>query len=355
MLLSTLLLLTLGVAVIYSSSQILAVQQLFYAILGIIIYFGLRQFDYRSLKTSLIFGYVLIIVLLVATLILGVETRGSVRWIPLGPFNLQPSELSKPLLILILARFWSSNRASWKNILKSVGLILPVCILIFRQPDLGTTLTVIFIWFSLLFASQIEIIKIFVIGLFSLTLIPSIWVFLADYQKRRIVSFLNPAQDPQGIGFHVIQSTIAVGSGQLWGRGLGRGTQSRLQFLPEFRTDFIFAFIAEELGFIGSVIVLLLYAILFFSLFRLLSMADDRFGELIVIGVISMLFLQLIINIGMNIGLLPITGITLPLLSYGGSSVLTTLVSLGLCASVANYGLKRRTIDRRIDTTILPE
>ena len=173
--------------------------------------------------------------------------------------------------------------------------------------------------------------------LVSILTAPVLWFFLKDYQKERIFSFLSPAQDPLGMGYNAIQSMIAVGSGQILGRGLGRGTQSRLQFLPEFRTDFIFASIAEELGLLGSAIVLSLYGTIFFRSFKIMSETEDRFQNLLVIGVIGMLFFQVAVNIGMNIGIVPVTGITLPLLSYGGSSLITTLISLSFVASVAKF------------------
>lgn len=349
MIVCILLLLSLGIAVINSSSPELALLQAAYMGLGLIIYFFLRNFDYRSLRSINIPLYIISIFFLIITLILGFETRGSVRWIPIGPFNFQPSEFVKPVLILILANFWSRNIPSWKNILKSLLIILPICLLVFRQPDLGTTLTIFFTWFGMLVASQISIFKLSAVIISLVTMIPITWLGLQDYQKQRIISFLSPQQDPQGIGFHVIQSTIAVGSGQLFGRGLGRGTQSRLQFLPEFRTDFIFAFIAEELGFLGSSMVVIFYSILFFMGFKLLGKIGDRFGELIVVGVFCILFFQIVVNIGMNIGLLPITGITLPLLSYGGSSVVSTLIMFGIVSSVSKFGVKRKEVTSIFD------
>ncbi len=342
MLIPALLLFSLGVAVIYSSSPILAIQQFLTGFVGLVLFFIIRSFDYHFFaKFSKIF-YIVAIILLITTLVLGIETRGSVRWIPLGLFNFQPSEFAKFILILVFAEFWTKNRASWINIGKSILILFPVSLLIFRQPDLGTTLTVVFIWFYLLLASHISIFKILVMISGLLSLIPLGWNFLQDYQKQRVFSFFSPKMDPQGIGFHVIQSTIAVGSGELFGRGLGRGTQSRLQFLPEFRTDFIFAFIAEELGFVGTLMVLVLYSLIFYVCFKNLSRINDRFGELIVIGVLGMLFFQIAVNIGMNTGILPITGITLPLLSYGGSSIVTTFMSLGLVASVFRFGINKR-------------
>lgn len=344
MIIAAVLLLSLGITVIHSSNQSLAVGQVLFALIGLTFYFFIKMFDYRSLASLIKPLYILTIIFLVITLILGIETRGSVRWIPIGPFNFQPSEFAKPILILMLSFFWSKNNPSWRNILISFLIVLPIAGLIFKQPDLGTALTIVFIWFAILIYSHVSIIKIALLTAVSLIILPVSWLFLQDYQKQRVISFLSPYQDPQGVGFHVIQATIAVGSGQFWGRGLGRGTQSRLQFLPEFRTDFIFAFIAEELGFIGSMIVLLLNFVIFYFCYRILMKSGDRTGELIVIGVVSMLFFQLTVNIGMNIGLLPVTGITLPLLSYGGSSVITILISLGLVESVGRFGLKRKEI-----------
>lgn len=337
MLIVAILLLSLSVTVIYTSDPSLATQQLIFGIVGVLVFWAARSIDYRYLRQFIKYSYIAILILLIITWILDIEARGSVRWIPLGIFNLQPSEFAKPVLILALADFWSRSRPTWKNIGISTLYLLPFAFLIFRQPDLGTTLTLVFIWMALLLASNISLIKIFVLGVVGAVILPLSWPFLQDYQKNRIFSFLSPTSDPEGRGFHAIQSMIAVGSGELFGRGLGHGTQSRLQFLPEFMTDFIFAFISEELGFVGCAIVLGLYAAMFFIGFKLLERTKDRFGELLIIGVWAMMFFQITVNIGMNIGILPITGITLPLLSYGGSSVITTMVCLGLIASVAKF------------------
>ncbi len=337
MLISALLLTILSTAVIYSSSPSLAFQQGLFAVVGILFYLGLRAFDYQALRPFINISYIFILICLIVVFILGFETRGSIRWIPLGPFNFQPSEFAKPVLILILARFWAERAPSWWNIVLSLIILLPIVGLVFKQPDLGTTLTIIFIWIIMLIAANASLLKLGVLGLLGLLCAPVSWFLLHDYQKQRFMSFLSPLQDPTGIGYNVIQSMIAVGSGQFLGRGLGRGTQSRLQFLPEFRTDFIFASIAEELGLIGSLIVLGLYSFMLSLMFKALFKADNRFGELIIIGVMGMIFFQVLINIGMNIGIMPITGITLPLLSYGGSSLITTYICLGLVASVQKF------------------
>ncbi len=335
----------IGLLVIYSSAKDLAILQSIYGVVGLIFFIVLSQFDYRIFKSSVYVLYVVILLLLLLTLVLGFETRGTIRWIPLGLFNIQPSEFTKPILILLLARFWSENIPNWQNIIKSFLWVLIPGFLIYKQPDLGTFLTVLAIWLGLLFAARISFKKILVLCLVTLLTFPIAWLTLHDYQRQRITSFLSPGSDPLGTGYNIIQSTIAVGSGQLLGRGLGHGTQSRLQFLPEFRTDFIFASIAEEMGFLGTLLILIIYLYLFIYCLRQAQNSSDAFGYLIIFGAVSMLFFQTVVNIGMNLGLFPITGITLPLISYGGSSLISTMILLGITVSVIRY---RRSID--IDT-----
>lgn len=331
----TVLLISLGILVIFSSEPKLALQQGVIAVIGLIFYWFFSLLELKFYQEYFKYLYIGLLALLVVVFILGIETRGSIRWIPIGLFQLQPSEFMKPVLILILAKFWSTSYPGWQNIGKSILIVLPAVLLIFKQPDLGTTLTIVMIWFSMLIGSNISVIKLFLMLLVSSILTPVGWFFLKDYQKFRILSFISPEKDPLGVGYNAIQSTIAVGSGGLLGRGLGRGTQSRLQFLPEFRTDFIFASIAEELGFLGSIIVLFLYVVIIGRSLRIIHSLDNRFNSLVVMGVLGMFFFQIIVNIGMNVGILPITGITLPLLSYGGSSLLVTLICLGFISSAA--------------------
>jgi rod shape determining protein RodA len=343
--LSSLLIISIGVLVIFSSSKDLAFQQFLYGGVGLLLFLFISQIDLHAIKKLIKPFYFFIIFLLVTVYILGVETRGSLRWIPLGFINVQPSEFAKISLILLLSLFWNDHYPSWRNILKSVFWALPFLLLVFKQPDLGSALTLGAIWLGMLFASQISLKKIIVLIIIAAISIPSSWAFLHDYQKQRVTSFLQPGLDPLGQGYNLIQSTIAVGAGELFGMGLGRGTQSRLQFLPEFRTDFIFASIAEEMGFFGSLIILSLYLFLLGYCLNLASKTDDKFYYSIIIGVFSMLLFQIFVNIGMNIGLLPITGITLPLISYGGSSLIATLICLGMVASVAK---SKRTFDTEV-------
>lgn len=331
--LSSFLLVSIGILVIYSSSKELALQQLVYTVVGTIIFFTVSRFELQSIKNLINPLYIFVLLTLVAVLVLGFETRGTLRWITLGIFNIQPSEFAKPVLILLLAKFWSERSTDWPSILKSLLWLAPSFILVFKQPDLGSSLTLIAIWLGMLFASRISVKKMILLILIATVTIPLSWLFLHGYQRERILSFLAPEADPLGKGYNLIQSTIAVGSGELLGRGLGMGTQSRLQFLPEFRTDFIFAFIAEEMGFVGSVLILALYLFLLIYCLKAAQKANSSFSFLVIIGVMSMLLFQIFVNIGMNVGLLPITGITLPLISYGGSSLIATLLALGMVAS----------------------
>lgn len=335
------LLLSLSVLVIYSSDPRAALQQAVVALVGLSIYWFLSLIDFESFRQYGRFLYPLVLFFLLVVFALGIETRGSLRWIQLFGFQFQPSEIAKPMVVLFLADFWNRRVPTWSNTAKSFLWVLPVLALIFKQPDLGTALTIFVIWLIMLIGANISLLKIALMGLSSGLLMPVVWLFLKDYQKTRMISFLAPSEDPLGGGYNVIQSVIAVGSGQFLGRGLGRGTQSRLQFLPEFRTDFIFASIAEELGFIGSAIVLILYGVLIGRSLMIAASTQNRFGTLLIFGVLGMLFFQIIVNIGMNTGVMPVTGITLPLLSYGGSSVISTLISLGFIASVARFGNRR--------------
>ncbi len=341
---SLFLLLTFSVSVIFSTSFNLGLQQLIFAIVGIFLYFLISEIDYQTLVNFIKPSYFVIILLLILVFILGIESRGSIRWIPLGIFNIQPSEFAKPVLILVLSFFWAFNRPTWINILKSILLTLPIVFLIFKQPDLGTTITIVALWSFMLFASNISLKKMLTLILLFVFILPVVWLSLHDYQKQRINTFLSPGSDPLQVGYTAIQSIIAVGSGQFLGRGLGYGTQSRLQFLPEYRTDFIFASMAEELGFLGTLIIIIIYLFLIFYSLKVALQAQNYLGYLIAIGVSAVLMFQTVVNIGMNIGLLPITGITLPLISYGGSSLISTLISLGLLASVESH---RARIDMR--------
>jgi rod shape determining protein RodA len=258
-----------------------------------------------------------------------------VRWIDFGFITLQGSEFAKPILILLFAfvftRFDPKKLRTF--VISLIVLIVPFG-LIFSQPDLGSSVIVAGIWLSMAFVAGSSLLYLFVLLITPVVASPFIWNILKDYQKARIEIFLNPASDPLGRGYNVIQAIIAVGSGQLFGRGLGRGTQSHLNFLPEQKTDFIFATTAEELGFVGVFLLLALFGFLIYRLLRATQIITDPEGSLIVVGVAVTLLSQIFINVGMNLGILPITGITLPLVSFGGSSLVAVFILLGLAESV---------------------
>lgn len=334
-LISIFIIAALGLAVIWSIAPEFLASQLIFLFFSFLIFLFFSFTDYRIFQNYSWLLYVLTLVLLTLPFIFGQMTRGAVRWIQIGTLTLQTSEIIKPLLILFLAGFFSKYPIS--NIQYPVFgfflLLLPI-LLIFRQPDLGSALVVLAIWLGILFASGVKMRWLASGGLLLVGALPLIWRLLAEYQKQRILSFVNPQTDPLGSGYNLIQSVIAVGSGMIFGRGLGRGTQSHLYFLPERHTDFVFASLAEELGLVGGLLLLTLYFLLLLRILKIASQSRDNFGFLIGIGVFSFLFCQVVINAGMNLGILPITGIPLPLVSTGGSSILATMMSLGLAESV---------------------
>lgn len=339
---SSTLLLILGLLMIYSTTlegpANLLSHQLAYAVLGFIAMFLLAFFDYRKFKKSTGILYVLIILSLLLVWFWGSNIRGSSRWIDLGIFRIQPAEFAKLIMVVIMAKFLDQIGEKLKDfryvILSAIYVGIPAA-LVLIEPDLGSALVIFFTWLGMLLFSKMNKKHLGVLLLFAILLSSLGWFFvLHDYQKNRIYTFVDPNKDPQGRGYNVLQSIIAVGSGSITGRGVGRGLQSQLKFLPERQTDFIFASTAEELGLLGSLFILGMFGILFFRLVRAIKQARDNFGMYLTLGVFFMLLSQVLINISMNIGLLPVTGIPLPLLSYGGSSLLTTMAALGLVQSV---------------------
>lgn len=339
---SSILLLLLGLLMIYSttleSSTNLSFRQGLFAVLSLVFLFLAAFYDYRSLQKATPFLYVIIILLLAGVLFFGTEIRGSTRWFNLGFFTIQPAEFAKIILVIVMAKFLSRQGEKLKDfryvLLSALYILLPAG-LILIEPDLGSALVVLATWFGMLIFSAMNKKHILILIAAFLVLALFSWQFLLhDYQKTRVETFLNPSKDPQGQGYNVLQSIIAVGSGHLLGRGVGRGLQSQLKFLPERQTDFIFASTAEELGLIGSSVIIILYFVIFFRLIKTVQRARDNFGMYLALGIFFMLFVQVVINIGMNLGLLPVTGIPLPLVSYGGSSLVVTLISLGLIQSI---------------------
>ena len=327
----------ISLLIIFSINKNLALNQLVFWVLGLVIFGIFSRFDYKNWRNLSTYFYIGAIAALFLLLLIAHPVRGSVRWIDLGIFRFQPAELAKAAGILILANFYNQRSAKEvKNLVLSFLIILPAIILIFVQPDIGNTLAFFAIWLGISQVAGFRFKHLLALLFLSTLLVTFFFELLAPYQKDRLISFFNPNTDPLGTGYNLIQSKIAVGTGNFWGRGLGRGSQSQLNFLPESESDFIFASIAEQLGFVGATLLLILYTWL---IIRLLTVAREknRFAQLIIAGTVSFFLLQFSVSIAMNMGLLPVTGITLPLVSYGGSSLITTLFLLGVAFSIIRY------------------
>jgi rod shape determining protein RodA len=315
-------------------------QQIYWFILGTSAFLVVATIDYRQYNHYGYWIYGAGLILLILTLLIGRKSHGSRRWLGYGPLGVQPSELIKLVMIVVLAKFLHSDPRIEGRGLKDLAIPFALMVgpvaLILAQPDLGTALLVVLIFFSLMLMTKLKL-RSFLVLLSSLVVIaPLTWtLLLKDYQKRRFLSFLDPEADPSGAGYHLKQSLIAIGSGELSGKGYQQGTQSHLRFLPETWTDFPFAVWAEEWGFIGSLVLLGLYLFLIVWGINLARTARDRFASVLCIGVAVMFFWHVLINVGMVSGLLPIVGVTLPLVSYGGSSVLTFMIGAGLLMNVS--------------------
>ena len=302
-------------------------------ILGLIIFFLVIFFDLR-----LIFGYAYVIFFLsIISLVIipffGIESNGATRWINIAGISLQPSEFVKYTLILALAKYFHSinNDSGFIKtlIIPLIITIVPV-FLVITQPDLGTALIILLGGISLFWISGLNY-KYFIVGVFSiLCSLPVLWQYLKDYQKDRVLTFFNPERDPLGNGYHIMQSKIALGSGGIFGKGYMEGTQSHLNFLPEMQTDFIFTMLGEEFGFIGTLLLLLIYAALIMISIRLALKSRSLFSKYLSLGVCNVFFIYVFVNIGMVTGLLPVVGVPLPFISYGGSSMLAVMFGFGL-------------------------
>ena len=326
---------SVSLLVIYSINKNLALNQLVFWLLGLTVLYFVSLFDFRSfLKISLGF-YVLTIIFLTLVHFVGEPVRGSIRWIDLGFFRFQPSEIAKVSSVIALASFYSQKSAKdLRNLVLSLLIILPLVFLILIQPDIGNALIIVCIWFGISLISGLQIKHLLIFSLLAIILATFSYEVLAPYQKGRISAFINPEKDPLGAGYNIIQSKIAIGSGQFFGRGLGRGSQSQLKFLPETESDFIFAVTGEQLGFLGASLVIVLFTAILLRIINFAKNDIDRFSQLIMTGITSFMLSQFFINIGMNMGIVPVTGITLPLVSYGGSSLVSTLFLLGIIFSI---------------------
>lgn len=297
----------------------------------------LMNFDYKMLQRYGNKMYIFNLVMLLAVMFVGQSALGAQRWIQLGPITLQPSEFSKIIMIVSLAAILQDKVGK----LNSLSDLLPVAayvgvpfLLVMKQPDLGTSLVFMAIFFGMIFACGINL-KLLA-GIFGtgIACMPLLWHVLKDYQKMRIMVFLDPNVDPLGSGYHIIQSKIAIGSGMLFGKGLFEGTQSQLNFLPENHTDFIFAVVGEEWGFIGTVVLLLLYLMVLWRGIQIARQAQDSFGTLLAVGITSMLAFHVLVNVGMTAGIMPVTGIPLPFMSYGVSALTTNIWAITILMNI---------------------
>jgi rod shape determining protein RodA len=315
-------------------------KQLFFVIGGLVAMFLFAKIDYHRLLDWVPWAYVVFLLALVAVKLVGHKVLGAKRWISIGPVHFQPSEWVKLVLILLMARYFANlggRSLTWRDIFKAFILVGIPLLMVLLQPDLGTALTFMPILVAGLFLGGINLRQSLILMTCGVVLIAGAWSsgkVLKPYQKARLTSFINPDNDPKGAGYQLRQSLIAVGSGGVWGKGAAKGTQTQGDFLPIPHADFIFAAFGEEHGFVGALFVLLLY---FFILMRLIQNAQtaaDLSGSLIIMGVVAVLAFQIAVNMGMVIGFMPVTGIPLPLMSYGGSSVLFTFLALGVVMNV---------------------
>jgi rod shape determining protein RodA len=316
------------------------IKQLLWIAGGLAAMFLFSKIDYHRLLEWVPWVYGASLLALVAVKLVGHKVLGAKRWISIGPVHFQPSEWVKLILILIVARYFANlggRSLTWKDILKALVLVGIPMALVLVQPDLGTALTYTPILVAGLFLGGINLRQALVLLTACAVLVAGVWSsgkLLKPYQKARLTSFINPDNDPRGTGYQLLQSKIAVGSGGVWGKGVAKGTQTQGDFLPIPHADFIFAAFGEEHGFVGALLVLLLYFLILMRLIQNAQTAADLSGSLIIMGIVAVLTFQIGVNVGMVIGFMPVTGIPLPLMSYGGSSVLFTFLALGVAMNV---------------------
>ena len=334
----------LGLMTIYSAHADWGRQMLWLA-LGCLAYIGAAAFDYRRLRVFAPGLYAVMLLMLVAVHLIGRSALGARRWLSVAGFPLEPSELSKLLLLIVLAAHLSRyERLTWRGFVGALLLVAPGAYLILTQPDLGTTIVIVAVLLGLLFIGGARPLHWAIIAGSAAAAIPLLPHVLHGYQKQRLEIFFDPSKDPLGGGYNLLQARIAVGAGGLFGQGWLHGLQGQLGFVPERATDFVFAVFAEQFGLLGSLVLLAIFGALLLRLLHSAAVAPDRFGQLVVSGVAVMLFVQVVENVGMNIGVLPIAGIPLPFISYGGSATVTSLAALGVVQSVV---MRRRTVKHR--------
>ena len=315
-------------------------KQIQWIALGLIFMMIVFFIDYRDIIKGAYVIYGILVMLLVCVLLFGYSSHGSQRWLGSGGFALQPSELMKVIMIITLTRYFDDHRSSEPYKLKELWMpflmVVAPFLLILKQPDLGTALVLVVIFVSIVFFIGVNwksLIMVFAAGLIS---IPIGWQFLKDYQKARLITFINPEHDPLGAGYHIIQSMIAIGSGEIFGKGFLSGSQTQLKFLPEQQTDFVFSVFAEEWGFIGGLILIVMFMAIIFWGLKIALQARDLLGTILAFGITAFISWEFFINIGMVLGILPVVGIPLPFLSYGGSAMLSLMIAIGLLMNVSS-------------------
>ena len=324
-------------------------RQIAFAIIAITTLSFFAFFDYAYLRAYSSVLYFATLVFLAGVFLWGATVRGTAGWLTIGPVHIQPVEFSKIFLIVFLAHFLASKREKLgviMTIIASFVFTLIAVVFVLLQPDAGSAMILLGVWAGMTFVSGIPRKYLLTLLLIGIVTVASTWFFLAPYQRQRLITVVQPENDPRGAGYNAIQSMIAVGAGGFFGKGIGHGTQSQLNFLPEQHTDFVFAVITEESGLLGAIILLTLFFIVLYRLRVIAQSAKDHFGYFLVVGIMVMFFLQIFVNIGMNVGIFPVTGIPLPLVSYGGSSLVSVSIALGIALNV--YRCRRSTSQMRI-------
>lgn len=327
-----------------AGAESLAPKQLLWLGVGVVAFLIISMADMRFIRRTpvIVVGYLITVALLALLLVVAHEVMGARSWFIIGPFSFQPTDFGKIAFIALMAKYFSRRHmeiGDFRHVIISGAYAASIILLILVEPDLGTAAIFSAVWFGMVLVSGIPKKHLIVVGMLGAVLAAGLWFGgLHDYQRARIMAFVNPAADIRGSGYNAYQATIAMGSGELWGKGIGYGTQSKLRFLPEYETDFIFAAYGEEWGLAGIVLALFLYALLFAKLLSISRRAATNFDAFFTLGVLLLFAAHVFIHAGINLGLLPVTGTTIPFMSYGGSHVLAEFVALGIVASLAREG-----------------
>lgn len=341
-------LVALGLITLHAIEPELFLQQLITAFLACFAYIIFLNIDYRLFAVFSKYVYVIMVALLLVVYIVGIEARGSVRWIDIFGAKLQISEIIKPFFVIFLSTYLANSKSrSFMTFVKALLLMSPVFILTLKQPDLGNAMIFLVTTLFIMLMYGFPFSYFLGSGILAILPLPLLFNLLHSYQKTRILSFLDVTKDPFGASYNSIQALISIGSGGFWGKGFDSATQSLLHFLPEHHTDFIFASITENLGFVGGLLILAMYAFLLYRIYKILITIHDDFTHSMVSGFFFLLMTHIFFNIGMNVGILPVVGITLPFLSYGGSSLLTNFIILGMLSSAAFEYKKRFSFEIR--------